>query len=638
MQRRLSQIPVFFILTLLVVGLFGIRTISTPKIWNHIATGQALAAKNVALANAQDPFCFTTAGEKWMSTSPLYDRLMYSMADAPALITLSHVFAALLAFVLLALVAKKWSNSLSSALALFICGVMIAPVFTPSPLFFGMLFLAIFVFCTHQPMKTPIRWAVLIITQILWVNMHPSFILGPIICALASLQALQASKGKKRNSSGATKEFIILAVVTLLLTLLNSEGLKLHIYLLQNSGALMNSHAGIYISPFQHLFSKPMARQMVTLSLVLGAGGLITLKKQLPLVLTTLAIASAFFMVRSLHFTTIFVFLAFPFLALSFQAVGESIQHAIEPMIGKNKRLPDYVVKGILSLFLICAAWDTISNQSYARTGSVSRFGLGQEPSIIPVIADAIISQPSFPDEVLNLAFDGAYLSYKYPTKKFYCDLREELFDHDFNTNYLATLTTDKDGWKTLQSTHVPLAAVLNCFTDESRSVLRTFLARGWKLAHFDGSYAIVLSPSKRNAELLATAKTAKSGLNSLEAELTKYRTHKTSAVAMPNSAQLIGAGNAFLALNRFAEAESVYSTLLRVNPSMRSAWLSYGQSLLAQKKMEKGIESLEISTRAMPNNGYAWLTLQKAYQATGEEEKAAALDAKLSRFFKPAE
>jgi tetratricopeptide (TPR) repeat protein len=638
MQRPLNQIPVFFILTLLVVGLFGIRTIGNPTIWKHIATGQALATKNVALANSQDPFCFTTSGEKWMSTSPLYDRLMYSMADAPALIALTHVFAALIAFILLALVAKKWSNSLSSALALFICGIMIAPVFTPAPLFFGMLFLTIFVFCTHNAMKPPIRWAILIITQILWVNMHASFILGPIICGLASIQAAQTSKGKKRNSSGAMKEFILLAVATLLVTFLNPVGLKLHIYLLQYGGVLINSHAGVYISPFQHLFSKPMARQMVTLALVLGAGGLITLKKQLPLVLTTLAISSAFFMVRSLNFTTLFVFLAFPFLALSFQAVGESIQHAIEPMVGKNKHLPDYVVKGILSLFLICAAWDTISNQAYARTGSVSRFGLGQEQSIIPVMADNIISHPSFPDKVLNLAFDGAYLSYKYPNKKFYCDLREELFDHDFNTNYLAALTTDKEGWKTLQSTHVPLAAILNCFTDESRSVLRTFLSRGWQLAHFDGSYAIVLSPSKRNTELLTKAKAAKSGLSSLEAELTKYRTHKTSGFAMPNSAQLIGAGNAFLALNRFAEAESVYSTLLRVNPSMRSAWLSYGQSLIAQKKTEKGIESLEISTKAMPNNGYAWLTLQKAYQATGQKEKAAALDAKLSRFFKPAE
>lgn len=635
MKRSVRPIPIFLILALIVLTLVGIRTISTPKIWAHISAGQAIASQSKLLAASQDPFCFTTAGEKWISTTPVYDRLMFAMADAPAAITLTHVAAVTGAFILLLAVARKWGNSLSQAVALFLCTIMLVPMFDPAPIFFGMFFYALALFLLRPVIKAPIRWLILIPAQILWTNMHPTFILGPIICLLAAIEAGLKTKGKKANND-SLKELSILAVVLLVATIFNQRGLKLHIYLIKHATDLMLPDLQSFISPFSSGFKQPAMRQLLTLALFLGAGGLITLKKQLPLVLTTLAIISAFFMIRSLHFTVFFTFLAFPFLVLSMQSIGEAVEHTIEPLMGDKIHWLKRTTQTGLALFLACAAWGVFSNNTYAKIGSASRFGLGFQKKAIPEAVAELLNHRSFPKKVLNLPYDGSYLSYKFPDKKFHSDLRGELFDAAKHADLLAALTGDAEKWKELQSEHVPQAMVLNCFSNESAQILRTFLRRHWNLCFFDGSYAVLLSPSKRYEKLSQLTQLKNEGLKSLNAELEAYSNFGSGLIRPANSPQLIGAGNTFLALNRFAEAKAVYSTLLNTNPSMRSAWIGYGQSMLGLKELEEATVALERATQLMPRSGYALLNLQRAYQLAGNTEKAERIQARLDERFKP--
>lgn len=637
MKRSSGQVPVFIILALIVLTLSGIRTISTPKIWSHIAAGQAMAEKNALLADSLDPFCFTTEGQKWISTTPLYDRLMYSMADAPAAITLFHVAIALAAFLLLLPVAKKWGNSLSAAVALFLCSIMLMPMFNPAPIFFGMFFYALFLLLLQPGPKKPVRWAILIPAQILWTSMHPTFILGPIMCLLAAFQSSLKAKGQKISTDGA-KEYFLLTLVTLLVTIINPAGLKLHIYLVQHAAALMLPAAQTFISPFSLQFQQPLMRQLLTITLFLGAGGLITLKKQLPLVITTLAMVSAFFMIRSLHFTVLFVYLAFPFLVLSLQAIGEAIEHTIEPLLGDNGHLLKKGVQALLVIFLALEAWSTINNSAYAKTGSASSFGLGLQEKSFPTGIDEIVNHRSFPKKILNLPYDGAYLSYKFPEKQFYCDQRGDLFSVDKYRDLLGAITMDAEKWNALQISDMPQALILNCFSSESAPVLRTFLNREWKMVYFDGSYAILLSPSKRYDRLVKTAQTKKAGLKSLTAELAAYRNASPGIMHPANSPRLIGAGTAYLALNRFEEAEAVYATLLNATPSMRSAWFGYGQALLGLKQAQKAIPVLEHAAKIMPKNGFTLLSLQRAYQLTGNSEQAKRIQLELEKHFKPVE
>lgn len=637
MNRSKGQVPIFVILTLLVIALFGIRTISSPEIWSHIATGQALATDNPLLTAEKDPFCFTTADQTWMSTTPIYDRLMFSMAEAPAALTLLHVVVAIGSFILLLKPAKKWGNSLSQAIALFLCGIMMMPLFNPTPIFFGMFFYAVTLFLLQPSIKKPLRWGLMIPVQILWTGMHPTFLLGPLICAIAVIQAAVNAKNK-RQSNGLIKEFALLTGITLLITLINPAGLKLHIFLMRHAGELMIPAAQTFISPFSSQFNQPAMRQLLTITLFLGAGGLITLKKQLPVVITSLAILSAFFMIRSLNFTVLFVYLAFPFLVLSLQAIGEAIEHAVEPLMGSNIHLLKKSVQVVLSIFLIFAAGCTLSNSSYAQTGSASRFGLGLQTKAIPHALDKIITHRNFPKKILNLPYDGAYLSYKYPGKQFSCDQRGSLFPAEKLQSLLKALTGNAEEWEKIQGEYVPQALVLNCFSGESAQILRTFLIRRWNLCYFDGSYAVLLSPSKKYTQLVESLKKEKRGLKSLNTELAAYSQFNKKIPHLSNSPQLIGAGNTFLVLNRFKEALAIYSTLLNTTPAMRSAWIGYGQSLLGLKDFENGAKALEHAVAIMPKNAFALLNLQRAYKLSGNTEGATEVQQKLAKYLKPAE
>lgn len=636
MKRSSGQIPIFVIIALIILTLFGIRTISSSKIWSHISSGQAMATHNALLAKGQDPFCFSTGEQKWMSTTPLYDRMMFSMADAPAAITLLHVTLAIGAFILLLPVAKKWGNSLSQSLALLLCGIMLMPMFNPSPIFFGMFFYAIFILFLRPSTQTSLRWAFLIPIEIIWANIHPTFILGPVMCLIATVEAGMKTKGKT-GIPHTVKELGTLTLIIMLVTFINPAGPKLHLYLLQHAEGLMLPAIQTFISPFSAQFEQPAMRPLLTASLFLGAGGLITLKKQLPVLITTLAILSAFFMIRSLYFAVLFVYLAFPFLVLSLQSIGEAIEQSIEPLMGANRHALKKGTQCLLGFFLTCAAWGAISNSTYAKTGNASKFGLGLQEKAVPAALAQIVQHPAFPKKILNLPYDGAYLSYRFPEKQFYCDQRGDLFDAEAHKNINNALTTDGDEWNQLLSDYVPQALVLNCFSSESMHILRRFLLRKWNLCYFDGSYAILLSPSKNNASLLKLTQPKQSGLDSLAAELTTHQQSPSRFIHTTNSPQLIGAGNTFLALNRFKEALAVYSTLLNTNPTMLGAWIGYGQALLGSKEIEKGTRALEHAVSLMPNNGYALLNLQRAYQLAGHTEQADKIQQTLEKRFKPA-
>ena len=404
MKKKIGSVPVFTTLALAVIAIFGTRTISNPEIWRHISNGQAVANKAPQLAEKADPFCFTTSGDSWMSVTPLYDKIMFALVDSPATITIIHIILALGAFLLLIPTAKKWANSLSVAAALFLCGILFAPFFYPTPIFFGMFFFSLTFALLQLKLKPAIRWSALIVTQIIWTNFHPSFLLGPALCLLSILQTNRKTKSGKKES----KDLMILAGATLFATVINPAGLKLHTYIIQHFNELLIPQAHIFISPFSVYFEQPAMRSLLTIMLLLGAGGLITLKKQLPPVLTTLAILGALMMIRSLYFTVPFVYFAFPFLALSLQAIGEATEQASEPLLGKN--LP-YLKKAayiVLSVFLVLASWANFNNSTYARSGSASEFGFGFAEKITPNSIEEIVNHKDFPDEILNLPFDGA--------------------------------------------------------------------------------------------------------------------------------------------------------------------------------------------------------------------------------------
>ena len=85
-----------------------------------------------------------------------------------------------------------------------------------------------------------------------------------------------------------------------------------------------------WISPFSGEFVVSIPKHVTTIALAVGAGGLITFRGKLPLALTSLALLAAVLaVVMGLHMH-IFALVAFPFFAISFNALGRFGAESLE--------------------------------------------------------------------------------------------------------------------------------------------------------------------------------------------------------------------------------------------------------------------------------------------------------------------
>ena len=377
-----SKKPLGLILSVsgfILIALTGIRTISNPEIFTNIALGQAGRS-------AADPISYTMADQEWINLHPLYNKIvaaLWSMGGAP-LITLVHVAVVLAALYLLFRLGKNWGGPVSQGLALLICAWLLQPVFTPGPAAFAILFIALFVTLLMRLKNFMILSAALIVLQILWTNIHPSFLFGPALILFFAFENKQSSSSRVSMTSPLTHKLLGLAGGALLVTLANPSFFKLHTHILSNWFLLIRADSPEWISLFSSGFPQGFTEKLYFFTLILCAGGLITLQKKLPPTVTMLALTGA--AVGALSFSRgdhsiralmAFAMLALPFMILSLNAVGDYLSHSLVSSMRLSEKAPTYVMGAITLLLMLTTAGAVVTNSAYIGMGSASAFGLG---------------------------------------------------------------------------------------------------------------------------------------------------------------------------------------------------------------------------------------------------------------------
>ncbi len=622
-KKPFSASTIYMILGLIFIASISIRTISTPEIWTHLAQGKT---------NAPISYLET---DNIVNTTHLYDKMVYglwSLGEASALIIV-NVVCLLAAFILLLKVSGKWGGGLSQGFALLLCGHLIFQGVDVGPQTTMMLFIALFVYMLSTLRKTALVFGILIPLQILWANMHGSFLFGPVIVALAAIQAGQTARGSNRNKQqDATSGMLgILAVVLLASTLINPYLFKLHSQVWAN---IMHPAPAYWSSLLREYFQIPTQNPLIFFALILGAGGLITLKKKLPVMLTTLAIVGAFFVVRSVQAAQLFTVLAFPFMVLSFTAIGEALQGSFKTLMGKQAKLLVPATQGILALLIIFSMIPIMTNCAYAKIGSASNFGLGVQEELYPSGAEGIIGDDAFPEKALNLAADGGYLAFKYDRKVF-IDYRPGRYDIKMLEDLGNMMFGNREAYDRIHEAHRPEAIILNTLNPSSAQGLVTLLSRRiWKLAYFDGTTAILLLNKEEFAPLLNNKEAQAAGLAKLEAARAEYAARVGKGCSAGNPAELIGSGRIFLALNRPVEAKAIFSLLLQGNSTVPSAWIGLGNSQLLLKEFDAAVESLGKATKLTPNSWLAWANYANACKYAGKTEEYQKAEERATRLY----
>jgi tetratricopeptide (TPR) repeat protein len=540
------------------------------------------------------------------------------MGGASALI-LFNIACLLAAFVLLLQVSKKWGGPLSQGFALLVSGHLIFQGLDVGPQTMMMLFIALFVYLVSTLKKPALLFGVLVPLQILWANMHGSFLFGPFIIALAAIQAGQVSKaGKRKKMQGPSAGLLGgLAAACLVSTLANPYLAGLHGQIIANIKA---PYPAYWVSLFREYFQIQTTDPLVFFVLILGAGGLITLKKRLPIMLTTLAIVGAFLVFRSTYTAQLFVALAFPFMVLSFSAIGEYLGGSFKTFLGKREKMLEPIAQGVFALLVLLSLIPVVGNCAYTRIGSASSFGLGIQDELYPSGAEAIIGDPAFPDKCINLAADGGYLAFNYPGKKIFIDYRPGRYDSELLENLKGMMLGSSKAYDTLFEAYRPEAFIINTLNSDAAQGVVTLLARRiWKLAYFDGTTAILLLDKEELAPLINNKEAQAAGLAKLEAARKEYAAKVGKGCRAGNSAELIGAGKIFLALNRPGQSKEIFSLLLQGNDKMPGAWIGLGNSQLMLKEFDAAMESLKTATELSPNNLFVWSSYATACKFAGD-------------------
>lgn len=624
---------VLVILGFSLLALTGIRTISSPDIFTHIALGQAGSIK-------ADPLAYTMAGKPWVNMHPLYNGLVYLLwsAGGAALVTLAHILAVLASFIMLRRFAKDWGGPLSQGLALLLCARLLLPVFNPGPGAFFMLFTALFLTLLYRVKNFTLLAVLLLILQMLWTHIHPSFLFGPVLILFFAIENWQETRGASRTAmvTPLTNKLFGLSLAALLVTLINPNLINLHRHILANWLVLMGKEHIEWISLFSSFFPQTSFNMLTRFALLLGAGGLITLQKKLPAMITLLALVGAALSVLSPGMTHLFAFLAFPFMVLSFNAVSDYLSRTLTVVFKTSETLLHDLLVVITLLLILLSAGSLSTNRAYANIGSASRFGLGVEEGSFPAAAAGILSRDDFPKNILNIAHDGGYIALQSPGRKIFCDTRLSFYGTDYYKVLDEALRGHPGAWKSILSDWNPHAVVLNgCWLDAGALANRLIGSRVWKLVYFDGSTFILVRDLPEYATLIKDPAIQKYGMQILKDAEESYIRQSKGFVKAGNPSRLIGAGGLYLALNRPQEAESLYTLLTRYNPGMAGAWLGLGQSLIMQKQLSKGIQYMEKAAEITPRNGRVWMGLFQAYRLKGDEAKTRNAADQLNKFYK---
>ena len=623
-DRRFCFTCLLCSLALVVLALAGIRTISSGSLFSHLAVGRWIAANGIPRVDA---LSFTAAGAPWINTTWLYDRLLAGFwgIGGAGLVTILHVLLVVGAFLALIPVARRWAGSAATALALLLSTWLLAPRFTVGPYAVGLLMAALYVNVLSSERKSWVPWAVLLPLQVLWTNLHGSFLLGPAILAIFAVDAAvrERMQGTLESEDGRSRVAALacLAVAAVFISLLNPYHIRLPLRVMSGASNVAFNFVQEWVSSISSQFSaSAYAKHAVTFALLVGAGGLIAERRKLPISLTALAVISAFLAVRSLRYVEVLAVFAFPFFALSFDAMGKAIAKMVSGLVPVlNKVLPAVIV-----LLLVLTAGAFVSNAYYCASGSFSTFGLGVNDSAFPSAPD-VLGRADFPARMVNLPGDGGYLLWNNPDRQVFIDQRADVYGVELFQTLNQCLAGVDGAWATVEEKWEPGAVVLNCSVSGAGTAIRTLLiGKRWELVYFDGSTAILVRDSSANVALLGNVELQTAGLKLIEQERQRYasalREGKRSGVVSP---RLIGAGNIFLALGRYPEAEVIYSLLVNGLPAMGQAWLNLGICQLQLQRADAAIGTLSKATEMMPKNAAAWLYLGEAYRAKGMEQPA---------------
>lgn len=586
------------------IVLLAVRTISSPSFWSHLAQ-----------TNFSDGVISYLQPNDYVNTSYLYDWLLnqvWNIGGAELVISLNAI-GLLLSFLLLLKLSKQYGDCFSKSLALIISGLLIFKTIDVSPIPLMMIMVSSFLILLSKNNKTKFDYTILIFLQILWTNLHSSFLLGPILVIGFLVQEFIDSK----QHTLSIKKYVLLLLILIFSTFINPNFIASYEQIFK----IINNYNPIYYSSliYNSFSSAESINYTLFLVAVIGVLGLIFSKKKLPLSLTIFSIIGFIFAFSHPINNPLFVVLSFPIIVFSIESIKLRLFNIFQL---SNSKFIDYITYISILVFTIFLIINLVNNKSYLAYGSCSNFGYGISNSFIcndlPSPLQKLISNKEI--KIVNQSSDGGYIAYTF-NRKCFLDYKKGIYSPDIIDEFNSLLYANEDAYTNFITKYNPDIFILNALNKSTHRGLITLLNTDkWNLIYFDGITLI-----------LASDKIYTENINFLKYSLKKLEKSKNNFISNKinkNPLSLIGASSIFseMSWNNLNQLKSarvanfLSSQILSRNNNNIDAYIQLGTAQLILNKpndaeitFNKGLE--------LSNNQILWKRYRIACEINGNND-----------------
>jgi hypothetical protein len=454
-----------YILALIAYGVFSFRTISlrtSPDLGRHLTDGALILAGHFNEIVRTNYYSYAHPSAPFINHHWLMTIVIYAWAHLFSVAGLNVLYLAIgmLAFALYFREAVKTAG-LTTASALVV-GFLPLLAARPGvrPEIFSLLFLAIFISVIRnvrrQDFPVSTLW-ILPAIEILWVNLHPGFILGPVL--LGTYIAIDLLTRPFQES----RLWLGVLFVTGIAGFANPNGVRGLLFPLTVSGNYaMPVRENLSVFQLQHDGISVLVELTV---LILVVGTVLVYRKREKMDLGLL-LFSAGLGALSLVFFRVYIFFGY----FAFLAICAHL-HSLRPPKGGIHRV---FLGSIVCIFgiVIIDHLDTVAPRL-----PVDGFGVASDDGRLAEFLRA----EQIEGRIFNGYASGGYLIYNFPERKVFIDSRPEAYPADFiRDDYLKAIDSEEGWQRSLRKYDFEVIVFTQFNEDESRFLLRRFRDPEW--------------------------------------------------------------------------------------------------------------------------------------------------------------
>lgn len=586
------------------------RAIFDLDIWLHLKAGEYIA-QNTTVPST-DIFSFTLQGKPWIDHSWLFQLLSYLIYDkwqAEGLIFLQGAVITL-SFLVLFLIGYKTAGSyIEPAILTLWVAYASTSRFNIRPDIFSVFFFVLYLYLLRFHIDKKAIW-LLVPLQVLWVNIHGYFFLGPLLILVFL---------KKKN--------LVLLFSTIFASLLNPYGFKGLLYpfsVFKESLLGKNQIFFKYIQELQPTFdsSGVLSNYFYSLVIVCFLLMAVNFKKLKPREIFLVIFFFLFSFTRRhvIFFSFIAYIIIISYLGLTIKKLSSNIQ-----VKASFRQALYFLFKyGLAVIFIIWLGTriNTALGSTYYDfdSGELKSSLSGIDNKRYPEKAADFILENKIDSNMFNDFNSGAYLIGRlYPKRKVFIDGRTELYGQEFFKRYMDSLNGNAATFKNIIEQYQISAILLNMTSTPMPKIISYIYKNPeWRLVFLDDSAVVFLKNTPSNQELIKKYKI----------DLNKYTVPaadlKILGLRRIYPSPYIKRASLFNLLEEDALVIAECKQALRIMPNCAQGYHLLGKVYLRKGQYQEALENLRSAAVLLPNNAQMLLDLGACLKELKEYKSAA--------------